>query len=77
MAQELTLYRKCSQCNGTGTFQSAHGEGSSSGLCNWPGCENGYMFLAKITLNPGIDDVIDNCQDILDKCNDILDKLDS
>lgn len=75
MAQELPLYRKCSQCNGTGIFQPAHGEGAFSIPCTWPGCENGYVFHAKIILNPGVDDVYDKCQDIIDKCNDILEIL--
>jgi DnaJ-class molecular chaperone len=76
MAQQLELYELCPQCKGTGIFQSAHGEGSSSMTCNWPGCNgSGYIYYAKFTADPGIDDVIDKCNDIVDKCNDILDKL--
>ncbi|MFX0022195.1 MAG: hypothetical protein ACFE9S_07700 [Candidatus Hermodarchaeota archaeon] len=75
MAQELELYRKCPQCNGTGTFQSAHGVNGSSMPCNWPGCVDGYTSFSKMTLDPGVDDVINKCNDIIDKCNDILEAL--
>jgi hypothetical protein len=85
MAQQLELYELCPQCKGTGVFQSAHGEGSSSMTCNWPGCNgSGYIYYAKLTLDPGIDDVETKCDtlisggsNILQKCNDIDDKTDT
>lgn len=74
MAQNLTIYKKCEQCSGTGTFQSSHGQDGSPIPCNWPGCDAGYIEYLKYNLNPGIDDAIDKCNDIIDKCNDILEK---
>lgn len=75
MAQELVIYRKCHQCNGTGIHQSSHGLGGSPITCNWPGCNGtGYIATEKITYDPGHDDIMDKCNDILDKCNNILDK---
>lgn len=78
MAQEITIYTKCPQCNGSGVHQSSHGPGSNPSIvCNWPGCENGYIALSKIIYDPGHDDIIDKCNDIIDKCNDILEKFNS
>jgi DnaJ-class molecular chaperone len=76
MAQEIELFLKCVQCNGTGVFQSAHGPGSGSIPCNWPGCNGtGFISKGKFIIDPGNDDVADKCDDILEKCGDILAKL--
>lgn len=48
MAKTITLYQKCIQCNGTGTFQPAHGSGGASIPCNWPGCNaSGFIIFGK------------------------------
>lgn len=77
MSQEIAIYEKCTQCNGTGSFTPSHGStGSGSLPCNWPGCNaTGYIEKEKITLEPGLDDILDKCSDVLEKCNDILAKL--
>lgn len=75
MAQELELYEKCPQCNGTGIFQSASNEEAEPIVCNWPGCVDGFIPRAKMTVDPSADDIIDKCDDIIGKCNDILEKL--
>ena len=78
MAQEIVLYTKCPQCNGTGMHQAGTGPNAEGSIvCNWPGCVNGYIALSKFTLDPGGDDILNKCNDILDKCNDILEELGS
>lgn len=75
MAQTIELYKKCSQCNGIGTFQPAHGPGGSPITCTWPGCNSGYILCGKYNSDPGHDDIMDKCNDIINKCNDILEAL--
>lgn len=75
MSQEIELFEKCPQCNGTGKFQPAHGQGGAEIDCNWPGCINGFISIGKFIIDPGNDDVLDKCNDILNKCNDIFEKL--
>lgn len=90
MAETIILYQKCSQCNGTSTFQPAHGPNGQSMPCNWPGCENGYINYGTFTLNPSLTDLMDKndithdkcdiiqgkCDDIQNKCGDLEDKCD-
>lgn len=74
MAQEIQIYTKCPQCNGTGMFNP--GPPTDPPLeCTWPGCEGGYIALSKTTFDPGNDDVVDKCEDILDKCDNIIELL--
>lgn len=72
MSQELVVYTRCSQCGGTGMHQSSHGPGGTPIVCNWPGCDNGYIPLSKIILNPGLNDLEDKIDDIKEKCDEIL-----
>lgn len=85
MAQELELYSKCPQCNGTGEHQSSHGQGGSSIPCNWPGCNaTGYLLYGKMTIDPGLDTIDGKCDtliaggsNVLSKCNTIDSKCDT
>ena len=79
MAQEIDVFRKCTQCDGTGEF-TPPGKNQSPIPCNWPDCigppgPDGYLKGDSFTLDPGLDYVIDKCNDILNKCNDIIEKL--
>jgi hypothetical protein len=91
MAQELKLYQKCPQCNGTGVHEGIK--------CLWPDCNGtGFIFRIKCFLDPGVDDVISDallvlnnrlnllrvytkklsnkCDAIETKCEDLDDKCD-
>ena len=78
MAQQITIRKICTQCNGTGSFAPASGPHAGSAItCNWPGCDGtGYVDLGIFDIDPGLDDVLDKVNDVLDKCADILEKLD-
>jgi len=63
-------------CGGDGVFNPASGPAAGPDIpCNWTGCVDGYVELGQLTLDPGIDDVIDKCNDILDQCADILEAV--
>ena len=72
MSQELVLYwPTCSGCGGTG-LQPIHPTGTRP--C--PMCDGtGKQVYARMSLDPGVDDVMDKLEDVLDKLNDILEKL--
>lgn len=76
MSQEILIEIKCTQCNGTGTHTQQEQDGTPyEGDCQWPGCVDGFIETLRITLDPGLDDILDKCNDILDKCNDILEEV--
>lgn len=73
--QELILYKKCTVCGGDGIQSNTEADGdTTNNACTWPGCVNGYIEASIVTIDPGIDDVMDKCNDILDKCADLLEK---
>lgn len=72
MAQELNITVSCPACGGTG-LQPIGIQGDTQ-LCLTCG-GTGELAISKVTVDPGIDDVINKCNDILDKCNDILEKV--
>ncbi len=77
MAQELTLYQICPQCNGDGLYAPAHGTGGSGDLtCNWMDCAGtGYITFGKYTLDPGNDDLTDGHGDLSSEHSDLSDEI--
>ena len=77
MAQEITLYQKCPQCNGAGTFQPAHGPGGVPFTCNWMDCAgSGYIMFGKYTIDPGHNDLMGKLNDIKEKVDEIKEVVD-
>lgn len=77
MAQNVVVKQVCPQCGGDGLYGAVSGpQGSGAKTCNWTGCEGtGYIELGFVTLDPGLEDVINKLNDVLNKCDDILEKL--
>lgn len=58
MVQEIAVYRKCVQCNGTGFFEPSGGIDAPILVCTWPGCVNGYILFERFSIDPGLDEII-------------------
>ena len=78
MSQKITLYQKCNVCRGdgvvttTGSLDGVPQEWNSPcGAC----VGDGFVEFGHVSLDPGLDDVLDKVNDVLDKCNDILEKV--
>ena len=73
---QVTTYRLCPQCNGTGEYLTSGGVDGQVVPCPWPGCnQTGYVVLGMTEFDPGLDDILDRVNDVLDKCNDILEEV--
>ena len=77
MSEEVTLYQRCPQCLGEGTFTPSSGPGAVGPIpCTWPECGgSGYIPMGKCTLDPSLADILDRVNDVLDKCSDILEAV--
>jgi len=73
MAQTIALYVRCSQCGGDGVFSPSSGEQGTTIPCNWPGCVNGSVLFGQVTLDPGLDDILDKVNDVKEKTDEIKD----
>jgi len=74
----ITIFKKCSTCNGTGVL--AGSDGSNSRKCSICGGDGEHeeheLKVIKSQVTPFLGDLEDKLNDVLDKLEDIKEKMD-